>query len=176
MGKIATPESVKLICGILTSFPQIFPDVENYLIDEFGQIDHRSEVFDFDYTRYYEKEMGSGIKRLFVSFREKIAPDEIASVKLRTNALEKKLSVELRLPVERPVNLDPGYLSPSKLVLATTKDSNHRVYLGSGIYAESTLKYEKGSYRPWPWTYPDYRSDGYIRYFNELRKTSFFRA
>ena len=69
----------------------------------------------------------------------------------------------------RPINLDPGYLASSKLVLASTKDYSHRTYLKKGIYAEVTLKYAKGAFEPLPWTFPDYRSKGYIDFFTETR-------
>jgi hypothetical protein len=54
-------------------------------------------------------------------------------------------------------------------VLATTKESSHRVPLASGIWAEVTLLFEKGSFRPVEWTYPDYRSPGCIAILNSIR-------
>ena len=70
---------------------------------------------------------------------------------------------------ERPVNLDPGYVSSGKLVLATTKDQPHRVYLGRGIYAECTLRWRRGGFEPWEWTYPDYASEGHREFFGRVR-------
>jgi hypothetical protein len=56
------------------------------------------------------------------------------------------------------------------MVLASTKNHAHRLYLGEGVFAEGTLTYQRGCFRPWPWTYPDYASDIYCALFNEIRK------
>jgi hypothetical protein len=68
------------------------------------------------------------------------------------------------------VNLDPGYVSLSKLVLATTKDYSHRIYVGSGMYAESALHFENGQWTAWPWTYPDYAGPRYHAFFGHVRE------
>jgi len=68
------------------------------------------------------------------------------------------------------VNVDPGYVSLGKLVLASTKDHAHRLYLDRGVYGEVMLTYQQGCFRPWPWTYPDYASDGYCAMFGEIRE------
>jgi hypothetical protein len=117
--------------------------------------------------------MGSRLSRCFYFYPPPFDPADLAEIKLRTNALEAEAVRTLDLGVERPVNLDPGYLTPSKLVLASTKDHAHRIYLRDGIYAEITLQYRKKTFQPWPWTFPDYRSDGYIAFFNEVREKLF---
>jgi hypothetical protein len=66
--------------------------------------------------------------------------------------------------------LDPGYVTLAKMVLATTKDFAHRLYLGDGIYAESTLRFRKKQFEPWEWTYPDYRTDEYREFFGRVRE------
>jgi hypothetical protein len=114
--------------------------------------------------------MGSPLFRQFYLYTPPFNRERLPDVKLLTNRLEQEAAGQLDLGVERPLNLDPGYLSPSKLVLASTKDHAHRVYLRDGIYAEVTLYYQKKSYRSWPWTFPDYASETYIRIFNEARK------
>ena len=85
---------------------------------------------------------------------------------MKTNELETRWEVEGR----RRVNVDPGILSAERLVLATGKNYIHRIYLGSGVYGDLTLIYSKGSYRPLPWTYPDYQVPETIAMFNILRK------
>ena len=94
------------------------------------------------------------------------ADEALAAIKLRTNELEKGWTAEGR----RKVNLDSGYVSLPKLVLATTKNYDHRIYLGKGIYAEVTLHYRNGGFRPWPWTYPDYASAQYCELFAQIRR------
>jgi hypothetical protein len=115
--------------------------------------------------------MGEGLRRQFVSFERLIDPGELAHYKTLTNELEKRICYDCGLPTDqRQVNMDPGCVSFSKLVLTTTKDYSHRVYLRDGIYAESTLHYEHGRWIPWPWTYPDYADTRYHAFFREVRE------
>jgi hypothetical protein len=161
---------VKLIIGLITGFVEDIPVVEDILQGIFGRIDLRSDLFNFDFTQYYKSSMGQGLKRKFLSFQKLLLPEKLVDIKLLTNSVEKDLSLSGRFPVKRPFNLDPGYISFGKLVLASTKDYSHRIYVKKGIYQEVTLKYVKGSFRPFEWTYSDYRTDHYINFFNRVRK------
>ena len=105
------------------------------------------------------------MQRQIVSFQRLVVPSDLASIKRQTNELEWSLARE----DERRVNIDPGYVSLGKLVLASTKDHAHRLYLGQGIYGEVTLTYQRGRFRPWPWTYPDYADERYCALFDEIR-------
>ncbi|MFB6290626.1 MAG: DUF4416 family protein [Candidatus Bipolaricaulia bacterium] len=171
MGKPSEPEPVKLFTGLLTSKPEILPKVEDHLSREFGPIDQESSLIPFDFTDYYRQEMGEDIKRKFLSFEELIYPGKLAGVKLLTNDLEDKFSENLTVDLSRPVNIDPGYVGLSKLVLATTKNYSHRVYIGEGVYAEVTLQYEDGDFKAQEWTYPDYRSEAYVEFFERVRNS-----
>ena len=71
---------------------------------------------------------------------------------------------------KRRINIDPGYINAGKLVLATTKDWQHRLYLGEGIYGEVTLRFKGVSFSVWEWTYPDYQTADYIEIFNLIRE------
>jgi hypothetical protein len=114
--------------------------------------------------------MGTDLKRQFVSFAELFDPAQLPYLKRLTNDLENAVRRDLALPeTRRPVNLDPGYMALSKLVLATTKDYSHRIYLREGIYAECTLRYHAGRWEPWPWTYPDYADTRYHPFFTRVR-------
>ncbi len=158
---------VKLVVGMLAAGEHLFTEAEKALADCYGHIDCRSSGMPFSHTRYYEKEMGKGLIRRFISFERLIHPGDLAGIKLRTNLMENRcFSVHGR----RQVNLDPGYIAAAKLVLATTKDYEHRIYLREGIFAEVTLHYREGSFIPWEWTYPDYRTGEYIDIFNGIRK------
>jgi hypothetical protein len=170
MGSIKPPQSVKLFVGILASSEEGLRSGSEMLSARFGPIDLESEVLPFNFTDYYEKEMGPIILRKLLGFRELILPDIIAAIKCETNSMEETLASKLRAPVPRPVNLDPGYLGAGKVVLATTKDYSHRLYLTDGIYAEVTLHHSKGRWEPWPWTYPDYKTEAYIRFFARMRE------
>jgi len=168
MGDITRPIPVKLLIGILTSIQDTLPSVEKRLAELFGEIDSKSGQFPFDYTRYYEKTMGSPITRFFLGFHDLIDPSAIADIKIATNRLESDFASEWP-QVSRPVNLDPGYIEESKLVLASTKNFSHRILISGGIYAEVTLQFQGGAWRTLPWTFPDYAADRYHPYFISLR-------
>lgn len=163
-----SPEPVTLIIGMLSSESRIFDDAEQELVRLYGPVDLSSDIIDFDYTNYYEKEMGSNIKRKFLSFRDKIDPGKLAEIKLQTNDLEVTFSKRKSF-MPRPINIDPGYVSRSKLILASTKNYAHRIYLNRGIYAEITLLFRNKKFIALESTYPDYRSEEYIEFFTRVR-------
>ncbi|MBM3255278.1 MAG: DUF4416 family protein [Candidatus Omnitrophica bacterium] len=166
MGKIQKTQPVKLICGFIFKEEAYLKKAKVSLFKKFGAFDYESRILDFNYTDYYAKEFGRGLKRSFASFKRPIFPSELSKIKLITNKIEDRISYrDLRL-----VNIDPGYLDLAKLVLASTKDFSHRIYLDCGIYAEITLAYQGGTFRPLGWTYPDYRSAEYIDIFNQIRE------
>ena len=168
MGKIRTPEPVKLFVGVLTSIPETVPAVEKKLTAIFGNVDTRSEPYLFDMTHYYDEEMGTPIYRYFISFENLIEPSEIAAAKVKTNDLESGFTADYP-SIARPINLDPGYVEQSKIVLASTKNFFHRILVSGGIYAEVTLHYQDGAWQSLPWTFPDYKTPRYHPYFSSMR-------
>lgn len=169
MGKPKEPRHVKLVIGMLAENKKLFDDIEEFFTNEFGEIDYRSPVLEFDYTEYYKKEIGHPLKRKFISFKKLISPEHLVSIKLTANAIEDKFSKKKDSRPARRINIDPGYLSDCKFVLATTKDYSHRIYLDKGIYAEITLCWQRDAFQSLPWTYPDYRSKEYISALNAVR-------
>jgi hypothetical protein len=170
MGAIRSPRPVNLICGFISNDADLMQRAIRILTQYYGPTDTVSETWPFDDTDYYEPEMGTDLLRQFASFAELIDPSRLASIKVHTNEVENRIGYECGLPPgQRPVNLDPGYIELSKLVLATTKNGSHRIYLRDGIYAESTLHYREGKWRSWPHTYPDYASGRYDAFFEDLR-------
>jgi hypothetical protein len=165
MGRIRKHRPVKLIIGFIFKEEAILNKAKPILEKRFGKIDFESQTLPFNHTTYYEKEFGKDLKRRFISFKKLTIPCGLPQIKIYTNRVEKQLS---RGP-SRLINIDPGYLDLAKLILASTKDYKHRVYLNKGVYAEVTLFYENKSYRPWEWTYPDYKSNEYIALFNRIR-------
>jgi hypothetical protein len=155
----------KLVVAVLSSEPELGGKLLERLEQLFGPSDWASPQLPFTYTHYYDREMGGPITRYFLSFRELVDPQRLARIKQTTNRLEEELRYEGR----RCVNLDPGLLSLSRFILASTKPSAHRVALAEGIYAEITLIFERGSFRPVEWTYPDYRSPEYLEILNRIR-------
>jgi hypothetical protein len=169
MGTVRSFNSVKLFVGILVSDRRFLEDVEKRLIAEYGPIDHRSAIVPFDFTEYYEKEMGDVIDRVFLSFERLIDADRLPGIKRRTNQLEEDIAAT-PASVKRPVNLDPGYLEHAKVILASTKNFYHRIYLGEGIFGEVTMHFKNNTYQFFPWTYPDYQSRDYQEFFLRVRQ------
>jgi hypothetical protein len=168
LGTIRQPEPVKLFTGVLTSLTGRLPEVEDRLTGLFGPVDARSEMFPFDHTDYYDAEMGAPLFRVFWGFRDLVSQGELPRVKTETNTLEVDLAHTFGT-VARPVNIDPGYLEQSKIVLASTKNFSHRIFLSDGIYAEVTMYFEDRRWRHFPWTFPDFRSGRYDEFFLQLR-------
>lgn len=166
MGEAKKPFPVKLIMPMFSRHAECFREAEETLSEQFGPTDYISPQLPFDHTTYYEEEMGSGLKRQFLAFEKLIDPGTIANIKTLTNHLEERWSLDGR----RRINLDPGYIAAAKLVLATTKNHGHRIYLDQGIYAEVTLMYREGDFCPLPWTYPDYRTEDYKEILRAIRE------
>lgn len=171
MGHITPAAPVKLFVGMISNPATLFNEARQLLITRFGTVDLESPVYPWTHTAYYEKELGPDLKRQFLFFKQAISPDALPEIKRLTSEMEHQWVRITSDGTLRRINLDPGYLAPSKIVLATTKDYSHRIYLGDGIYAEVTLMYRGKSYAPLPHTYPDFRSEDYIALFNQARRT-----
>jgi len=164
--KPTAPNPVKLFCGVLYSDASLLDQARSMLMDQYGAIDFQSQIFRFEVSDYYRAEMGWPIWRVFWSFERLIAPNQIASIKIACNAIEESLAIA----GSRKVNLDPGYMDYDKIVLASAKYNGQKIYLDLGIYADLTLRYEKGNYYPFPWSFPDFRSGQYHRTFLRMRE------
>ncbi len=157
MAKPEAPLPVKLFSGVLFVNGEKLSRARELLIDAFGEIDFASKAFEFQPAEYYEPEMGGPIRRTFYSFRNLIDPADLSVCKLRTNGIEDELQENER----RTVNIDCGYLDYGKVVLASMKEHNQKIYLGGGVYADMNLLYEKGRFKPLEWTFPDFRTGLY---------------
>ena len=165
---MSTPKEakkVKLVSSLFSPDEELIEKVIKQMEGYFDPVDWVSEKLVFNRTRYYEKEMGWPLYRRFISFSRLISPDEIVDIKLITNTIENEYLVDKR----RKINIDPGYISLERLVLATGKNYIHRIYLKKGIYADLTLIFYAGTFKPLAWTYPDYAEEKVIGYFNMLR-------
>lgn len=160
------PDHVKFISSLFSPEKEFIDTVIKELEDIFGPVDWVSPELLFDRTKYYVKEMGWPLYRRFISFENLAHPDQLVPLKLKTNAIEKQYTID----GNRKINIDPGYLSPERLILATGKNFTHRVYLSQGIYADLTLIFQKGQFRTFDWTYPDYAAPETIGFLSELRK------
>lgn len=169
MWKLQAPKSAKLIIGILAADEECLKAALDAINANFGKTDFASDVWPFDQTDYYKDQTGENILRQFVSIEKLIDPGKLSKIKHKTNMLEQKLAKQSASDLLRPVNLDPGMIEPSKLVLATTKNYSHRIYIGKKMYAEVTLIFDKGKWKPFEYTYPDYRQDCYHDFFSKVR-------
>ena len=162
------PKRVKMICGLIYRDSEALEAALDKLEQLFGPVEFESEHTDFTHTRYYEKEMGAPLIRSFISFTETVLPENLSTIKQETNRLEQILVNESG---GRLINIDPGYISLANLVLASTKDFSHRIYLGGGIYGEITLLFENNAFIPLKWTYPDYQTQSALTFFQRVRQT-----
>lgn len=185
MGKIKKDYKIKLICGILfnpqwamdnfniheisSTVKKINSIIENNL-KPFGveRIDLISELVDFNFSDYYNEEMGEKILRYWISLSPNIQAQNLYKIKILTNELEEKYFSDINK--NRKVNIDPGYIEGSKLVLFSTKNYSHRVYLDEGIFAEVTLIYKNKKFQTLDWTYPDYKISVAIEFFTKVRE------
>jgi hypothetical protein len=166
MGTAKQPTPVKLIVSMFTADPALFSVAQAKMCESFGPVDFVSEILPFAHTDYYTGEFGAPLWREFITFDRLVDPAQLVECKRLTNSIEQELAVGGK----RRINLDPGYVSLSKLILATTKDHAHRIYLGQGIYGEVTLCYRDKKFTGWPWTYPDYGSPTYLQLFEGIRQ------
>jgi hypothetical protein len=174
MWELHGPRPVKLIIGILAANEAALAEAVKATSKSFGVIYVTSDIWPFTQTDYYKDELGPNALRQFVSLDKLIEPGKLAKIKHTTNTIEMKLAKKLggvnpSLQLPRPVNLDPGVIEPSKLILATTKNYSHRIYIGHKMFAEVTLIYEKGAWRHFDYTYPDYRQANYHDFFSKVR-------
>ena len=169
MGQIQKVQPVKFIVGILAISQGVLADGREAISRQLGTIDSLSDVWPFTSTSYYAKEMSDNLFRQFVSLAELGDPADIVELKLASNCTELADAQSRGRSRQRAINLDPGYISPAKLVLASTKDFAHRIYLSRGIYAETTLQYQSNSWRSFPWSFPDYAEPRYHQFFSDVR-------
>jgi len=159
------PAPAKLIVGLILKEKKRVLAVTKALEGAFGPIDLASPWLSFDFTTYYQTEMGTPLFRRLLSFKALIEQSALSQIKQLTNDLEKKWSDNEK----RRINLDPGYLLAERFVLATGKNYSHRIYIGQEIYADLTLIYQKGAYQALPWTYPGYRQPNIQRFLLQVR-------
>ena len=174
MGLISKPDKVKGIFGVLYKEQDLFDHAVQLIESNLSPIDILSEPFPFVETGYYTQEMGSGLTRRYLSLSELIYGECLSDLKILANSLED----ELEQDGKRRVNLDPGYLGASNLILASTKNFSQRIDIGQGIYAEVTMLFMHGDFTKLPWTYPDYYNHRDVfcmmrqRYREQLTKES----
>lgn len=171
---MSLPKPAKLIISMFTSDKCLFDLYKEVLIKKFGEVDTESNDQHFNFTDYYEEEFGKNLMQKLFSFSTLIRQDELAEIKIITNGIENNFKNEnIKNNITHPkrkINLDPGYITLDKYILASTKDGPSRIYLNQGIYAEITLRFINKSFVPCKYTYPNYKTNEYINYLNSVRK------
>ena len=169
MGTVTTPQPAALIAGICYADSIVYDKAMKRLAAVYGPLEIESPAFPFDMTDYYTGEMGAGLVKRFLCFSRPVPLESLPGIKILTNGVENDLASVKDDRIARRINIDPGYVTLSKLVLATTKDYSHRIYIGEGIYAEVTLRFAGGAFTAHDTTYPDYQSPLAIDFFNTVR-------
>jgi hypothetical protein len=167
MAEMKTPEKVLPITGLIYVEGFSVDKVLKKFADDVGGILLKSVRIPFTHTTYYNKEMGDNLLRQWVAFERLINPDFLVQLKIKSNNVENE---NLHKKGGRQINIDPGLISMSNLILASTKNYSHRIYLGKGIYGELTLIYKEHKFNPLEWTYPDYREKIAIEFFTKARE------
>lgn len=153
----------------------MFPDEDLYekslmlLTEKFGEPLGKGRIFKVsDFTNYYVKEFGDELKKQFIVFRKPVSVEKLYESKIWSNEME--ISIRNPKNKKRSVNIDPGYLAPSKFVLFSSKDFSHRIYQGDGIFAEITMLFMHGKFHKMGWTYNDYWDEENRAFLREMRR------
>lgn len=165
MGLYKYPKQVKLIIGLLANSKESLDVIKSVLIEQLGEIDQQMDVIPFEWTNYYQEEVGEKPIRTFLSFKALIDRETIVDIKRLTNQIELK-----EFNGQRLVNIDPGYMTLGQFFLATTKDQRQRVYVSKGIFIDPTLYFKDKQYQWYDWTYHDYRSQEYHDFLKSVRQ------
>lgn len=169
MGEPTPPSPALLLLAAFSRYEEALAWARDRASRAWGPTALESPRFDFNQTDYYQPTMGPGLRKIFFAFGGTFDPERTAEIKLQTNRWEHEYARQANHPEPRPLNLDPGYLTLGKLVLASTKDHVHRIYLARGVYAEVTLYYKHGRWQPHELTFADYRRAQYHEFFSQCR-------
>jgi hypothetical protein len=167
MAEIKTPQKAIPFAGLIYSKGFDSEKALTRIEKDLGSIALKSDVIQFKHTHYYDKEMGEKLQRQWCVFDKLVIPDALVGLKHTSNLIETKY---LNEKGGRQINIDPGLLSLSNVILASTKNYSHRIYIGNGIYAEVTLIYRNKQYYPLEWTYPDYQEKTVLQFFLKVRE------
>ncbi|MDR3230023.1 MAG: DUF4416 family protein [Synergistaceae bacterium] len=154
---------VKLIAGILHPDDEWFDWTVEKLKALWGEPEITGASVPFTTTNYY-RDIAPRLFRRFVCFPGLFEAGGLAGWKRASGVIE----AQSRTP--RAVNIDPGYVDGARLVLASTKDHAHRIYLRDGIYAEVTLRYRFGKWTAFDYTFPDFGSGVYDEFLTDARR------
>ena len=169
-------DPVALIAAVMAPDAAELARASQCLAARLGPIRDPGPAYAFDFTTYYESEMGPGLVKQLIWFEPLVGAEELAWIKRATMVIERELATPGREGLQRRANIDPGLVSVDSLVLATTKYAGHRIGIARGLFAEVTLRFEKGRYAPLPWTYADYSTGATQAFLQTIRRQLLRRA
>jgi hypothetical protein len=155
--------AVKLFAGFLYPDEDTLSSALDRLRALWGDVQRVSSSFPFEHTDYYAQ-ISPHLLRRFASFCGLRHAGKLSRWK------QQAIEVEKQSGTPRRINIDPGYVDGARIVLASTKDHAHRVYLRDGIYAEVTLRFRQGRWLPFDYTFPDFRSGAYGAFLDLVRE------
>jgi len=161
---------VKIVVNCFYADEKALEEAKTQLVEYLGPIEDEMTPLDFNFTRYYESEMGSDLKKTIFSFERLTEPESLVAIKHFTDALERKIADARGTPENRPVNIDPGQIYLERFLLATGKNVSHRIYIGRGVFADLTLMFIGGHYVRLPWTYVDYLHPKTLAFLEQVRE------
>lgn len=161
------PFPCALVVALFSRHRSAMERVRRLVESQWGAIALQSRPFAFDQTSYYQQQMGDRLQKEFWILEGLEDPARLADRKRTAIAWEDLIAKSGDFPETRPVNIDPGWISPLKLVLASTKDRAHRIYLSDGVYAEVALQRVGSQWRGYPWTYLDYLLPDSLEFFQQ---------
>lgn len=174
MGKSIYPAEAKAILFLLTNQIELAQKVIAHFEPILGPVEIQSAWHPFDQSNYYEKELGKNLKRCLVGFKNIFEPHRLVELKELTTRLEHPSPLPSPTRGEgegkRVINVDPGYVDLFKVVLASGKGGGQKVALAKEVHAYTLLRYEKGEWYPFEWTYPDFKEPTYHKDLLEIRK------
>lgn len=171
MARIQKPPPGRLIVSIIYSSMDALAEAVKALEKRFGRVQCETMEVSCYEADDYREEMGDNLLRRFLSFEKEVPLDSLPFLKAICHKIEPRFSDIVEDYSFRTVNIDPGILTPSNVVMASHKEYNHRIYLQDGVYAEIALIYARGRYLRLPWTNPDYCNDEAINFFNRVRQS-----
>jgi hypothetical protein len=160
-------EGVKLIVGMLypSDSRELFEWGTRRLGETFGDMERTSSPYPFVYTDYY-RDISPKLTRRFFTFTGLRHPFGLVVWKKLAISIEAESAPD---GAGRRVNMDPGYIDGARLVLASTKDNAHRIYLWDDIFAETTLCYRRSGWESFSYTFPDFAKGVYDEFLNAAR-------
>lgn len=169
MARMQEPPPGQLIVSIIYNSLDALADALNALEKRFGRVQYETVEIECALAKSYSEEMGDTLQRRFFSFDRLVSRATLPEAKSACSKIEARFSDRVDDFCFRTVNIDPGIMCPSNLIMASHREYNHRVYLRDAVYVEIALIYSQGRFNRLPWTVPDFYDDEAIDFFERVR-------